>query len=485
MASSTLLIGDRVVLSCLGGGAEAEYALFEPGDIELRASEPGRVREHGYLTTAAQALEHLEQTGVTTELARRCANAMQPTLAEAYARGPAVRNVAQYLRAVDLLRSDVYDAGEGVYRGHFISLVELCQDAGMKGAQFLLQVCHLALILEDCPPDTSVFLATDVLMKGARPGARSFHRVPMPTGEALLEALAALAQTNPKHTPRDELGRPQVLEWIRERADAAPDDEARKTYVELERAATVRERPLKGPLADPDLWQFELQLDARAIEGMHERLDEIERTRGREPGTTYLRARLALLSQIEPARFVAERVSALALSMTNFHELELLAAEAWLAAEEPRRALPYARDLVEAPHIDEGLRMRASAVLGRVSPGGPQKLKTYADNLKAPLPSRPPPGRPSAPPTTTTGRPPCRAGRSRTARSWCVGRPPRRATASSWARARTRPTGTRCARRPTGWATRRGGGSSPSTPAWPPPPSSRACASPRSPPSAS
>lgn len=386
------------MLSCLGGGAEAEYALFEAAEIELRASEPGRVREHGYLTTAGQALEHLEAIGVTTELARQCANAMQPSLAEHYARGAAVRRIAKYLRAVDLLRSDVYDAVEGSYRGHFLSLVELCQDAGMKGAQFMLQVCHLALLLEETPKDTSVFLSTDILMKGARPGARSFHRVLMPSGDAVLDALSELARRGPQTPPRDELARPQVLEWIRGRAEAAPNDATRLIFEGLEREVSARERPVKGPLSDPALWELELELDAGALEGKHESLDALERSRGREPGTTYLRARLALLAGIEPARFVAERVSALALSMTNFHELELLAAEAWIAADEPRRALPYARDLVEAPNIDEGLRMRASRVMARITPAGPEKHKTYADGMKAPLPSRPPPGSPSVAP---------------------------------------------------------------------------------------
>ena len=49
-----LLIGDRVVLRA-NAPPEAEYILFEIGDIELRSSEPGRVREHGYQTTVERA----------------------------------------------------------------------------------------------------------------------------------------------------------------------------------------------------------------------------------------------------------------------------------------------------------------------------------------------------------------------------------------------------------------------------------------------
>jgi hypothetical protein len=54
-----LLVGDRVVLRS-PSPPETEYALFEIGDIELRASEPGRVREHGYQTTAERARNRLE-----------------------------------------------------------------------------------------------------------------------------------------------------------------------------------------------------------------------------------------------------------------------------------------------------------------------------------------------------------------------------------------------------------------------------------------
>jgi len=58
-------------------------------------------------------------------------------------------------------------------------------------------------------------------------------------------------------------------------------------------------------------------------------------------------------------------VSALSLSMTSFQELALLASEAWLEAGDPRRAMPYARDLVDAPTIDEGLKLKAQTLLQR------------------------------------------------------------------------------------------------------------------------
>jgi hypothetical protein len=105
---------------------------------------------------------------------------------------------------------------------------------------------------------------------------------------------------------------------------------------------------------------------------------------------------------------IAERVSALALSMTSFSELLLLAAESWLEAGDSRRAMPYARDLVDAPGIDEGLLLQAQRVLARAvgaaPEGSPANKKTYADSIPAaalpPSRSVPPPQRPSKSPLT-------------------------------------------------------------------------------------
>src|SRR4051794_15535355 len=102
-----LLVGDRVVLRS-PSPPETEYGLFEIGDIELRASEPGRVREHGYQTTAERARARLDGLGMTAALARECAGAMQPVLAAAYARGPAVRHVSRYLGPTELFQSDAF-----------------------------------------------------------------------------------------------------------------------------------------------------------------------------------------------------------------------------------------------------------------------------------------------------------------------------------------------------------------------------------------
>ncbi len=104
------------------GPPEAEYAMFDISEIELRASEPGRVREHGYQTTAEHARGRLAHLGMTAAVAREVAQAMQPVLSDAYARGGAVRRVARYLSATELFQSEGYDITSHLYRGVFLDL---------------------------------------------------------------------------------------------------------------------------------------------------------------------------------------------------------------------------------------------------------------------------------------------------------------------------------------------------------------------------
>lgn len=401
-----LLIGDRVVLRA-NAPPEAEYLLFEIGDIELRASEPGRVREHGYQTTVEQARARLAQAGATAALARECAIAMQPALSTAYARGPAVKHVARYLGPLELFQSDHYDGAAQVYRGAFLDLPALVADLNMPAASVALHALFLAMLVEGEADETTVFLSTDGWTKLRKPGERTHRRPNTAAVRDIQSSLSQLASADPRPTVNEHMPRADVMAFVRARAESAPDEDARALYASLERAIAVRDNPGKGPLMEPDLWSIETRLDSGDHEGILEAVEEVERTRGRTPGTTYLRARVSLALRLEPPKLVAERVSALALSMTSFQELCLLAAEAWLDAGEPRRAMPYARDLVDAPGVDEGLLLRAKRVLARAVGAAPETHKTYADNTPAgPLPAanasvRPPPARRlSAPPMT-------------------------------------------------------------------------------------
>lgn len=139
-------------------------------------------------------------------------------------------------------------------------------------------------------------------------------------------------------------------------------DAAREQLHSLE--AKLRTRPVRttGPLADPELWAIETLLDDGRADSAIVDIDALEQRTGRTPALTYLRARAALALGAEEPRSVAERMTALSLSMSSFIELEVLAGEAWVKAREWRRALPFARDVLSNPHADETLRTRAAAL---------------------------------------------------------------------------------------------------------------------------
>ena len=359
---------------------EAEYAMFDIGEIELRASEPGRVREHGYQTTVEMARTRLANVGMTTAVARSFAEAMHPVLSDAYARGAAVRRVARYLGPLELFQSEGYDGAAHAYRGVFLDLATLSENLELEHASATLHALYLACVLETEPDDATVLLSTDASTKGSKPGARTYKRPSFTDPKRLLNALGGLAHHAPKPAPIDPLPRADVIAFLRTRADSATDAESRQLYKHLEDAVSLRDTPEKGPLASTDLWAIEARLESGELEGIVEAVDDAERRHGRTPGTTYLRSRASLLLRLEPAKNIAERVSALALSMTSFQELALLAAEAWLDADEPRRAMPYARDLVDATDVDEGLLLRAQRILARAVGAAPQK-KTLIDSV--------------------------------------------------------------------------------------------------------
>src|SRR5579862_7179494 len=97
MAPCTLDVGSRRVLVSEEGPPAAEFALFDPSDIELAPADQGALRETGYRTTATDALRRLAVAGVTRDLADECAEIVRGRVAEAYARGPAVRRIATLL----------------------------------------------------------------------------------------------------------------------------------------------------------------------------------------------------------------------------------------------------------------------------------------------------------------------------------------------------------------------------------------------------
>jgi len=160
----------------------------------------------------------------------------------------------------------------------------------------------------------------------------------------------------------------------------------------LEAALTAREMPAQGPLADPELWALEVRLSQGETRGIVDELDALERRRGRLPGTAYLRARADLWLHPEKPRELAERVAELSTSMPSFHELELLAAQAWAAAGEVRRARAFARDLLDNGTAPEAIRLQSRLILddleGRTS-GAPAPLGPAAASAGPRIPRAP------------------------------------------------------------------------------------------------
>ncbi len=357
MGSTSLQIAGKTVVETSAGAFHVEYGLFDAGEISLGRNALGRPIEHGYATTAGDALHRLAQLGATPHLAQTCADVMHPTLVQAYARGPMVRKLATLLDSQLLFESGRYDAEARHYLGTFLDLASLAHDLGRPGAGALFQALYLCLLLSGVEADASVELDTRALTAGLKPGERTHHRVALDGLSELPALLQDLANRGGGRGARGpDLERAELLALLDERAMPGADLGAYRS------ALDTREPPAKGPLARADLWEIELLLDAGDYPAAAEKLEQVERG-GRTPATAYQRARHDLLAGVEDPAVLAPRLSALALSMSSFVELGLLAGEAWMAAGDARRASAYANDVVATRGIDATLRERAASVL--------------------------------------------------------------------------------------------------------------------------
>jgi hypothetical protein len=342
-----------------------DFVLFSAGDIELHSTEPGTIREVGYRTTVGEARARLAETGFTPAFAEQVAAAVKPSIARAYARGAGARCIVDRLEAAELLESRSFDATTATYQGTWLEIDALASDLGGTPAAWQLRATYLAASLAGVPGKKEVFLSTSQLTFLRRPGERTFRRVVFHDPQTLLDTLATLTSRRtrpPEFAAADPgPGRPEIVSWLRERARHAPA--AKERLRELELTLGTREPPARGPLAESALWNVEIKLARGETAGVLEQIDAIEQHRGRMPGSIYLRERALLMTGNEDARTIAERVSALSTSMAAFDELQLLAARAWLAAGDVRRARAFARDLLENAGADDVLRMHAHEVL--------------------------------------------------------------------------------------------------------------------------
>jgi hypothetical protein len=362
LAHCWLTFGDHIVLTAPDIVPDAEYALFDPSDIELSASGPGTTREMGYVTTAAQARTRLARIGVTVELANEAAAATHFRLARAYARGWAVRCVVNELEPAELFEGRTFDASGAKYLGLWMDLPALCRDLGRPEAASCLQALHLAALLAERPDYETVSLATATYASTKRPGERTYKRVHLEAAATMPDALRNLVPDRLLRDPTSRApSRAEVLSWLDERATWCPTSRTR--LASLKELLSPAAPPSRGPLAHPELWELETRLSFGETEGIDEALDAIERRDGRLPGTMYIRSRVALIRSSADPRAIAERVSNLSRSMSSFHELELLAAHAWAEAGDARQARAFARDLADNSGAPPALRARATEIL--------------------------------------------------------------------------------------------------------------------------
>jgi hypothetical protein len=359
VSSCLLEIDGHVVLTSRDGPPDAESALFEGGDIELEASRPGTNLERGYGTTVAVARQRLAAADITAELTAAAMDLVRPSLARSYARGSAARCIVERLQADELFESRSFNALTGRYEGTWLDMTGLARDLARPNAAVVLQALHLAALLAGQSEEATVFLSTAEIAR--RPGARTLRRIDLSGARELVDALRELHPSRSREAAEAGPSRGEVIAWLRESAIRLPAQQSR--FAAMEAALTAREPPTRGPLSETALWNIEVRLTGGDLQGVLEQIDALEKRRGRAPGTTYLRERLALLVRSEPPQAIAERASALSTSMGGFHELELLAAQAWLAAGDQRRARAFARDLYENTSADDVLRMQALSVL--------------------------------------------------------------------------------------------------------------------------
>lgn len=362
---SSLRLGDRVTVRSEDGLLFTEYALFDPADIVLRATDPVTVREAGYMTTAHDAMVRLERAGVTPALAEEAALALGPDVVSSFARGAAARGLAARLGPQELFDGGVFNATQQFYSGAWLDLAAMHAQIAVPGASLLLQALHLACALSEVGGATPVHLSTAAVTRERRPGERTHARVPLDTAHRLPEALKMLS-ARPRPIELDAVDdrrmRRDLLARVRERItpDATPQLRAHLATLE----GTLGHRTLQiGPLADPELQAIERRLAGGDARGISSQLDDLERTRGRAPGIRYLRARAALLTGEEPPRSVAELLSELAREDHGFHEAALGAARTWLAAGEDGRARHFAQQLAGNSAAPESERLMAVEIL--------------------------------------------------------------------------------------------------------------------------
>lgn len=368
--STTLRLGERVLVRCDDGLLATENILFDGTDIVLHATDPVTVRETGYITTARDALARLAKSGITPGLADETARALSPELVASFARSPALAAVFPELGACELFDGALYRAATNTYEGAWLDMQGLAAAVHRRGAAVILQALHLAAALNEVTGGTPLHLSTASAARERRPGERTHRRIVIEDATGFPAALRDLT-SHPRRVDldpqRDRLVRDALLARVRERATPDATPELRAHLARLETGLAAAETRSTGPLADPELWAIDQQLAAGDTRGVAERIGELERARGSSSALRYLRARAALVDGNESPITVAQVLSAIAAEDGSFHEAELGAARSWLAAGEASYARHFARRLAEDVTARDSERVLALEILDATS----------------------------------------------------------------------------------------------------------------------
>ena len=395
--STTLRLGERVLVRCDDGLLSTEYVLFDATDIVLRATDPVTVRETGYITTARDALARLAALGVTPALADEAGRAMAPDVIASFKRSSALVALAPELGASELFDGAIYRASTKTYEGVWLDLRSIAS-ALPPSAAALLQALHLAAAIAEVARNTPLHLSTANATRDRRPGERTHRRVRLDGVGEILSALRSL-RPNPNRSEvdpqRDRLIKDALLARVRERVTADAGPTLRVHLGRLESALSAADAAPVGPLSDPELWAIEQKLAAGDARGVPDRLNELERARGSSAAIRYLRARAALVGGEAPPSSVAQALSAIANEDRKFHEAELVAARAWLAAGEDAYARHFARRIADDDTARDSERLIALEILDATSPTS----RSHAPPPVAPVAPA------AAPPPATTAFP--------------------------------------------------------------------------------
>ena len=369
-SGSSLVVGERVVSRCEDGLFVAEYALFDRSDVMLTSARGGQgAQEKGYLTTAGFARGHLEEAGITVDLARAALGALRPEQLSALASSPAVLRVVDQLGPGEAFEGGSFVASSGRYLGTWLDLDALAE-ATSRNVAILLQALHLLFVVEEVPEDVPVRLFTPShgahggapgVSAGQRTGERTWRKVPLEAAQDLPSLLHAMPAPEPLRAERDEANvREALLRDLRARATASEKSRARLVHLASRFAGMGRTPPPGLPSvldAPSETWRtLPPPAATPSLDDPATFSDEVRRHSGGLHAGPDIRA-------------TAERLSSMASHTLAPPELVLLAARAQLAAGEVVRARQFAENVVQNPDVADAVRLTALEILDATALG--------------------------------------------------------------------------------------------------------------------